>query len=587
MKWTAALLLTLILFSCATAPEPIVAPRPEFVRADVRRAIEEGQPELAVQRISALRRMDEIPSGELDRSFDDAVARMREQYEQAMRESRPRDAVRTYRNLVAVGAEEENFAVISAHLLDYAFMLADAGNEPAALAVLLQAPDLASLPEEALEEAAAIAVRLNNRYAASMLLDVLGPAWRAAHPEVVEFAEGAASPIDMSAGVVTVWVNRGLRLERGVGVPDRVIGSGFFIDPRGYIVTNYHVIASEVDPRYQGYSRLYIRLPSDPAGRVPARVVGYSQAFDVALLKVEIDAPYVFSFTDIRTLEPGTSIMAIGSPGGLQTSISSGIISAVGRRFLQMGDAMQMDVPVNPGNSGGPLLDRQGRLVGVVFAGIEQFEGVNFAIPSYWINAFLPDLFTERRVTHPWMGVAVESSSDGLEVSYVARDTPADEAGLEVGDVITSIGGWPVSRIGPTQSILLRHDPGSLLRVEWRRDHQELEGFIALAERPASPVEAALERDLHERLYPVLYGMKVERSGGLSLFQNYEVTQVYRGSIADESGIRAGDRFTEREFVYDDRRQIAFLRIFIQKRTQGFVQTGMQLPAYIERDNFL
>ena len=587
MKWTIAFVLTIVTVACATAPEPIVAPRPDLVRAEVRRSIDDGRPEVAVQRISALRRTNDIPADDLDHLFNDAVARMREQYDRAVDAAQPREAIRAYRNLVTVGAEEDDPTRISAHLLEYATQLADEGNEPAALAVLLQAPELSSLPEEALERAIHGAVRLNNRYAASILLEIIGPGWRQKHPEVAEFAEGAASPIEMSAGVVTVWVNRGLRLERGVGVPDRVIGSGFFIDPRGYIVTNYHVISSEVDPRYQGYSRLYVRLPSDPAGRIPARVVGHSEAFDIALLKVEIDAPYVFSFTDIRSLEPGTAIMAIGSPGGLQTSISSGIISAVGRRFLQMGDAMQMDVPVNPGNSGGPLLDRQGRLVGVVFAGIEQFEGVNFAIPSYWINSFLPDLYGRGRVAHPWVGAAVESTSDGLEVSYVAKDSPADEAGLTVGDVITSIGGWSVSRIGPTQSILLRHGPGALLSMQWRRDEQTLEGYVALGERPSSPVEAALERDLHERLYPVLYGMRVERSGGLSLFQNYEVTQVYRGSIADESGILPGDRFIEREFMYDDRRQMAFLRMFIQKRTQGFVQTGMQLPAYVERDNFL
>lgn len=587
VKLVAVGLLGTMILSCATGPEPVVAARPELIRRDLRALIVDGRPEAAVQRISALRNEDVVEAAVLDTLYRDAIATMREMYEKAVEENRPRDAVRLYRNLVAVGAAEDDPSRLSLHYLETARILADEGNEPAALATFLQAPELSDLPAEALAEAVEIAVRLNNRYAASIIAEILGPSWRDENPDVVAFASGAASPIEMSAGVVTVWVNRGLRLEGGMGIPDRVIGSGFFIDPRGYIVTNYHVIASEVDPRYEGYSRLYIRLPSDPAGRIPARVVGYSRAFDVALLKTEIDAPYVFSFTDIRSLEPGTSIMAIGSPGGLETSITSGIISAVGRRFLEMGDAMQMDVPVNPGNSGGPLLDRQGRLVGVVFAGIQQFDGVNFAIPSYWINTFLPALFEERRVVHPWIGIAAEPVSGGLEVTYVARSSPALEAGLEVGDVITSIGEWSVTRIGPAQSILLQNDVDSLLPLRWQRNGDELEGLVTLASRPESPVEEALELDLHERLYPVLFGMQVERIGGISLRPNYEVTRVYRGSMADESGITAGDRFIERDFTYDEKRRVVFLQMFIQKRTQGFLQTGMQLPAYVERDNFL
>ncbi len=583
----AAGLLVLLVVSCATGPVPVVTARPELIRQDLRGLIADGRPEVAVQRISALRRDEVVEAEALDLLYRDAISTMREMYEEAVEEGRPRDAVRLYRNLVAVGAAEEDPGRLSKHYLERAQMLVEGGNEPAALAELMQAPELSSLPPEALDQAVRIAKRLNNRYVASILVEILGPSWRDENRDVVEFAEGAAGPIEMGAGVVTVWVNRGLRLEGGMGIPDRVIGSGFFIDPRGYIVTNYHVIASQVDPRYEGYSRLYIRMPSDPAGRIPARVVGYSQAFDIALLKAEIDAPYVFSFTDIRSLEPGTSIIAIGSPGGLETSITSGIISAVGRRFLQMGDAMQMDVPVNPGNSGGPLLDRQGRLVGVVFAGIEQFQGVNFAIPSYWINTFLPDLFEERSVVHPWIGVAVEPVSEGLEVSYVDRNSPAREAGLQVGDVITFLGQWPVTRVGPAQATLLRNETGSLLPIRWQRDGQEIDGLVSLAERPESPVEQALERDLHERLYPVLFGMQVERVGGMSFRPNYEVTRVYRGSMADESGITVGDRFVERDFSYDERLRVVFLRMFIQKRTQGFLQTGMQLPAYVERDNFL
>ncbi|MFW5684558.1 MAG: trypsin-like peptidase domain-containing protein [Spirochaetota bacterium] len=573
--------------SCVSVEEPEVAGRPEVVRRELLQAIGEGRPERAVQRIGALRREDVLPPGELEEILSSAVGRTRRAYREAVQQERARDALRLYGNLVAVGAEARDPELISRLHLDYATELFEAGNKPAALSAVLRAPSPSSLPDHALDLALRTAMELNNRDAASTLLELLGPRWREAHPEIVAFVDSEASPVEMSEGVVTVWVNRGLRLQNGMGVPDRVIGSGFFVDSRGYLITNYHVIASEVDPEYEGYSRLYVRLPSDPAERIPARVVGYSPMFDVALLKVEIDAPYVFSFTDVRSLEPGTSILAIGSPGGLENSISSGIISAVGRRFLQLGDAMQVDVPVNPGNSGGPLLDRSGRLVGVVFAGLEQFEGVNFAIPSFWIQGFLPDLFVDQQVVHPWMGVAVETVSDGLEVSYVANGSPADQAGIRSGDVITGLGDWSPDKIGAAQSILLRHDPGALVSVSWTRDDEAIEGLVALEPRPDSPVDVALEEDIHDRLYPVLFGMRVERTPGFSLFQTYRVTRVYRGGIADETGITPGDTFAEHGFVYDEELGVVFLRMFIQKRTEGFMRTNIQLPAYVERDNFL
>jgi S1-C subfamily serine protease len=391
----------------------------------------------------------------------------------------------------------------------------------------------------------------------------------------------------MAAGVATVWVNKGLRLEGGMGIPDRVIGSGFFIDPEGYLVTNYHVIASEVDPTYEGYSRLYVRMAEDPDQRIPARVVGFSPIFDIALLKVEVPVPYVFSFTNIRTLEPGARILAIGSPGGLETSITSGIISATGRRFLQMGEAMQVDVAINPGNSGGPLLDDSGRLVGVVFAGIEQFEGVNFAVPSFWVHPFLAELYKEGAVNHPWMGAAVEPVSDGLEVTYVHLDGPAATAGLEPGDVIRSIGGWNVDEIEAAHSILLDSQPGSLVPMTWQRGEVETEGLVALGVRPRRPLEQALTDDLESRLYPVLYGMAVESTGRSFFRDEFTVTDVYPGSLADETGITAGDSFTELSLEYDEELDIVFLRMFIAKRTDGFMRTSLQLPAFIERDNFI
>lgn len=591
--------LLLLLIGCQTQSEPVTTELPEAIRREIVSHIQSGAPEQAVQRISAVRREELLSPSELDLYFDDAVQEISKAFHTAVAERRYLDAIRHYRNLEVLGVAPDGGLTVNRLYGLAAESYYQEGNLPAAVATLLQAPELSELPPEAIEELANTSLALNNRQAAAVAAEVLGPQWRTDNPEIVRFPETTEPPVNMVDGTVTVWVNRGIRLEAGIGYADRVIGSGFFVDPRGYIITNHHVISSEVDPEYEGYSRLYVRLPSAPETRIPARVIGYDRIFDIALLKVEIDAPYVFSLTNIRALEPGSRIIAIGSPGGLENSISSGIISATSRRFLQLGDAMQVDVPINPGNSGGPLLDERGSLVGIVFAGIEQFEGVNFAIPSFWIHPFLSRLYDGGEVTHPWIGVAVQQvagtagEAAGLQVIYVAQDSPAEAIGIGVGDVITKIGEWDVEKIGSAQRVLLSYEAGSLIEVTWRRSdvgdatEATVTATVALDERPFSPVEEALERDLPERVYPVLFGMSVERAGLTMLGRQYSVSRVYPGLVADETGITPGDTFTDRGFEVDEEYRIAYLRILVRKRTEGFMETGIQLPAYIETDTFL
>ncbi|MFP4549333.1 MAG: S1C family serine protease [Spirochaetales bacterium] len=573
---------------CTTLLEPSVPPtHPEAVRAEISRRITGENPAEAFPILTRAARQNTLTQSALDELRERGVSAIRARYEEARRTEEFGIAISEYQNLVALGAESRNDQLISELYLERARKLEDSRSAGASIATLLQAPRIDLLPRDALATAAELARSLNNRYAVSVLSDVLGSEWVDSNREIFDFSESIESPSTMAAGVVTVWVNRGIRLEGGLGIPDRVIGSGFFIDPEGYLVTNYHVIASEVDPTYEGYSRLYVRLASDPDQRIPARVVGFSPIFDVALLKVEVPVPYVFSFTNIRALEPGARILAIGSPGGLETSITSGIISATGRRFLQMGEAMQVDVAINPGNSGGPLLDNNGRLVGVVFAGIEQFEGVNFAVPSFWVHPFLAELYKEGEVNHPWLGAAVQPVSGGLEITYVDLGGPASVAGLEVGDLITTIGGFEVQEIEAAHSILLDSQPGSLMPITWEREGGSVEGLVALDRRPRRPLERAIEDDLVSRLYPVLYGMAVEKTGRSFFRDQFTVTEVYPGSLADELGITRGDSFTEFSFVYEKELGVVFLRMFIAKRTDGFMRTNLQLPAYIERNNFI
>ncbi len=501
-------------------------------------------------------------------------------------------------------------------LLRYSLAQLQMGEDVIALYLFLRRDAVGDLEQGTLVQFLELARRLNHDDAvrrietALLRLEVDVPA------PISEVGAVGDSPATMLSGTVTVWVNRGMRIENGVGLPDRVIGSGFFVDPRGYIMTNYHVISSEVDPEYEGYSRLFVKLPDRPDERIPARVIGYDRIFDLALLKIERDAEYVFSFSDTRRLEPGDPVLALGSPGGLDSTVTSGIVSAGGRRFLQIGEAMQVDAAINPGNSGGPLVLPDGQVAGVVFAGLEQFEGVNFAVPAYWVRHALPHLFEEGEIVHAWLGVSVHQVGQGLEVIYVAPDSPAERAGVEVGEILRSLNGRSVSTIAEAQDAIIAMDIGYWIPSVWERAQPELvvsstpvsgetvdgvlptldvttgqletvERLIALDSRPYSPIEEALDRQSIEHLFPVLFGMDVDDISGAPWGPDYVITEVYPGTVADESSLSVDDPFALRDWRVDRNIRAAFIEIIIKKRKAGFLESGMQLGAYLETDSFL
>ncbi len=582
----------LALSACRTGPGFMADPqmRADNAEAHLDRLVRGAYPTRAFVRIESLRNEDLLSPDALDQWWERALEASAETLIEAVESGEYRRAVSLFRSLTVL-EEEQRVSQFNLDLLYFTWAehYVEAGNAPAALNVLLRMPGLDTLTDESLAKYATFALEHNNSLAIGELLRIAEQ--RGLEDPHIDRARAHLAremePNDMIAGTATVWVNKGIRIDRGVGRPDQVIGSGFFIDRRGYLITNYHVIASEVDPTYRGFSRLYVRLPGAPEERIPARVVGYDRIFDVALLKVEVEPEYVFSLTDIRELRPGSPIFAIGSPGGLYNTITSGIISAGGRRFLQMGDALQVDAPVNPGNSGGPLIAPNGDLIGVVFAGIPQFEGINFAIPSFWVQYFLPQLFDEGEVRHPWMGVAVQETRRGFEVMYVARHSPADQAGLRAGDLITEIEGRSLRKISEGQSALLSMGPGELIRVSLRRDDETQERLLVLENRPFSPLEDAFEFSPAHELFPALFGMEAREVGRLPWQSNYVVSHVYPGSIADETGLSANDPFSLRNFDVDTEYRVAFLQIIVRKRKAGFLESGVQLATLLEIDNFL
>jgi len=397
----------------------------------------------------------------------------------------------------------------------------------------------------------------------------------------------AQTPGELLSGVVTIWVNRGMKIEDGMGMPDRVIGSGFFIDQQGYLLTNHHVIASEVDPRYEGYSRLYIRMPQSRGEKIPARVVGFDPNLDIALLKAEITPETVFPLDYETQFTPGDEIYALGSPGGLESTLTKGIVSAVNRRYLPMGDAIQVDVPINPGNSGGPLVNPQGKLVGVVFAGIEMYEGINFSIPYHWVAQALPRMYADGPVEYTWLGLSLQETMAGLSISYIFPESPADSTGLKQEDVLTAINGRAVYSISEAQRIMMEQKPGTLISLTYTRGGEShtipVEGTLRETQLGLKAVEA----DSRGNLLSPFFGIMATPTGGGWLGKTFLIDKVYPGTVGDELGLSKNDPISISDWRVLEEEQVLVVSLVLKKRKAGFVESAMQLAAYLELNNLI
>ena len=589
----------LALAGCAShATDGLRTPTTAYVVAEIERQIAGGESLHAMQRIWALERDSPAQVGAEDLAGlrSAALSSMRAELELAWQEQRYLDAVALVQSLATAAPVDSakpyaGDAAPAGRSLPELYRrevrrLTAAGHEVSALLLGLRAIAEQPYTVAELRTLRELAERTGNARALSLLAE-------AAAASGLVFAVPELPPpppfAEMLGGMVTVWVDRGVELHRGVGIPDRVIGSGFFIDRRGHLLTNYHVIQSEVDPKYEGYSRLFVRLSSQGDERVPAKVVGYDRIFDLALLKAEVEPGYVFGSAAADTPSPGDKVVAIGTPGDLSLAktVTSGIISATGRRFLQMGDALQVDAPLNPGNSGGPLLDANGALVGVTFAGLEQFEGINFGISYHWIQRVLPKLYRGGAVEHLWLGISVHRDGDALLVTYVLPGSPAAHAGLAPGDRLVRVAHHVVEDIVGVQRHLLGYHGPTLVELVVERDGARLSRLVGLERRPFSPVEVALQRDTRDRALLPLFGMGVERIGRTLVREEHRVTRVVPGSVADESRISVDDPVRIEEFGVDQASRTAWLRVLVKKRRAGYLQASVLLAAALEQNHFL
>ena len=534
----------------------------------------------------------------IDTLRKEAVESLRTAQTAAIEEDRWVDAASLARSLSRLGVEVESTGEEPHLILEYARRQLSEGTNLSAFLAAARAHSLSPLSFDDALLFLERAMEARQRRTAAFFLNIIegmeGNRVAGLSEELLIFAQGRDTAADMIRGVATVWVDRGMRIQRGVGIPDRAVGSAFFVDGSGLLITNYHVIASEVDPTFRGNSRMFVRMGDATSPRVPARVVGWDKALDLALIRTSLTPEYVYCVIDWVVPVVGDPILAIGSPLGLEKTVTQGIVSAMGRRFLQIGDVIQMDAAVNQGNSGGPVLDMSGRLVGVVFAGIPHFQGLNFAVPAERLAAALPAMIEGGRAERPWLGFALSETFTGAaEIIYVAPSTPAAEQRIRQGSIIRTINGEEVRApqgglIPALQDRLFTLRPGELVTLELEEPGGTVvERTIRLAGRPVIPMATAAQKDSRERMVAPLFGIILAPQAGTGFSPTFRVQRVVRGSIADEVGISENDPLSIRGFHVFETDGFALLDINIRKRRMGYMPATMRLPALLDTPDTL
>jgi len=328
-------------------------------------------------------------------------------------------------------------------------------------------------------------------------------------------------------------------------------GSGVIVDKSGVILTNNHLIERS--------DEIEVRL-SDKR-RFKAKVAGRDAKTDLAVLKIEGDGDFpVAELGDSDRLRIGQWAIAVGNPFGLDRTVTVGIISATGRQGVGVAtyeSFIQTDAAINPGNSGGPLVNLDGKVIGINTAIVSVGQGIGFAIPVNMARRVLPQLLTSGRVTRGWLGIRIQpltadlapsfgaKEGDGVLVADVIPGTPADAAGLKSGDVILEFDGQKTHDVPDLQGVVADAPPGKTAQVTVLRDGR-LETFpVKIGEMPAD--EPVLASRGAER-----WGLSVQpitpelaRQFNLSVSDGVLVSDVQENSPAARAGIHAGDAILE------------------------------------------
>ena len=352
--------------------------------------------------------------------------------------------------------------------------------------------------------------------------------------------------------------------DQGGGVQES-LGSGFIVDPKGYIITNNHVVEKA--------DKIYVKLSTDPdtqdLGR-PARVIGVDKATDLAVIKIDTNTPLpTVKLGNSDTANVGDWVEAIGSPFALSQTVTAGIISAKNRTIDpgasgQFQHFIQTDAAINPGNSGGPLLDMNGEVIGVntaIFTQSAGYQGIGFAMPSNTVVQVYNDLISpSHKVTRGSIGIQfreglsgavnrVYGFKNGVLVQEVQPGGPADKAGLKPGDIITSIDGRSIKDGSDLVNEIASRRPGSTVRLGYVRDGKQADTTVTIGDRDkvfaeigSNQPEASPENQGDEgetKLGVVVREISPATSGKLHS-SGVLIESVRTGSFADLQGLEPG-----------------------------------------------
>ncbi|MFZ0760542.1 MAG: Do family serine endopeptidase [Candidatus Sulfotelmatobacter sp.] len=351
-------------------------------------------------------------------------------------------------------------------------------------------------------------------------------------------------------------------------IRERSLGSGVIVDPRGYIITNRHVVEKA--------DRIRVRLQDDPPGvQHDARVIGEDQETDLAVIKIDLNRPVpAAKMGNSDSMQVGDWVLAIGSPFGQVGTVTAGIVSAKGRDDLvpnhQFQIFIQTDAAINPGNSGGPLVNMDGEVIGIntaILSETDAYAGVGFSLPSDTVVQVYNQLIgPEHRVSRGSIGIQFDAvdnpaiarvygAGTGVTVSDVVAGSPADRAGLKVGDTITTVDGKKVTKGAELVADIAARKPGAKVELGFVRNGKPQETSVTVADR-AKLFAARLNDDdsgadesapKQSKVGVMVRKLTPELADRLNVpaDKGVIVSDVKPGSFAEDVGLSRGDVILE------------------------------------------
>ncbi len=337
----------------------------------------------------------------------------------------------------------------------------------------------------------------------------------------------------------------------------RSLGSGFVVDPRGYILTNDHVVKDATK----------IKVKLQDGRELPATVVGTDPQTDLAVVKVNASNLPVLRLANSDQVKVGEWVLAFGSPFGLEQTMTAGIISAKGR-YIGSGNYdnfLQTDAAINPGNSGGPLVNLNGEAVGINTMILSQsggFQGVGLAIPATMADNIYRQLVQTGKVTRGWLGVGIQemtpelaksfnlSKTEGVLISQVEPNSPASKAGLRPGDIILEYNGKETKTPRDLSMAVADTKVGVPAKLQVYRDGRTINMDVAVGEKPTERAESRTPSENnaeHAKLGVTVQNVDPDAARQLNLKSSTGalVTDVQSGSPADDGGVQPGDVIRE------------------------------------------